>query len=138
MKKVMVFGTFDIFHKGHKSFLKQARKHGDYVIAVVARDKTVVLVKKQLTVNKEQKRARILRDSKLADEVILGSLKDKYSVIKKYKPDVICLGYDQKTFIGELKGKLKKFGLLKTKVTRLKSYYPRKYKSSLLKNKNGA
>ncbi|PIP26352.1 MAG: hypothetical protein COX31_02740, partial [Candidatus Moranbacteria bacterium CG23_combo_of_CG06-09_8_20_14_all_40_16] len=24
MKKVMAFGTFDIFHKGHESYLKQA------------------------------------------------------------------------------------------------------------------
>jgi len=30
MKKVMVFGTFDIFHSGHINFLEQARQEGDF------------------------------------------------------------------------------------------------------------
>jgi FAD synthetase len=132
-KKVMVFGTFDIFHKGHENFLKQARRKGDFVIVVVARDKTVLDVKKKKSANSEQKRLRILKNSGLADKVILGSLSDKYLTIKKYKPDVICLGYDQKAFIANLTKKLKEFGLDKTTIMRLKSYYPNKYKSSKLR-----
>ena len=135
MKKVMVFGTFDIFHEGHENFLKQAKKHGDYLIAIVARDKTVVEVKRQETRNKEQARLKILSNSKFINKAVLGSLRDKYSVIKKYQPDAICLGYDQKAFVGDLRKKLKLFGLDGTKIIRLKSYYPEKYKSSLIKNK---
>ena len=101
IKKVMVFGTFDIFHKGHENFLKQARKYGEYLIVVVARGKTVLSVKKQKTLNSEYKRVVVLRDRKSIDEVVLGSLGDKYKVIKKYQPDVICLGYDQEAFIGD-------------------------------------
>ena len=133
MKKVMIFGTFDIFHKGHENFLKQAKKQGDYLIAVIARDKTVFSVKKQETRNREQERLKILADNKFVDEAVLGSLKDKYAVIKKFRPDVICLGYDQKAFIENLEKKLKDLGLDKTKILRLKSYYPDKYKSSKLK-----
>ena len=133
VKKVMVFGTFDIFHKGHEYLLKQARKHGDYLIAVIARDKTVLRVKKQKTENDEQYRKKILINNKLADKVVLGSIGDKYEIIKKYEPDVICLGYDQKAFIGYLGKKLKEFGLDRTRIIRLKSYYPEKYKSSILK-----
>jgi FAD synthetase len=132
-KKAMVFGTFDIFHKGHENFLKQARKYGDHLIVVIARDKTVLDIKKQRTVNREQKRLRILKDRDLADEIILGSLKDKYAVVKKYKPDVICLGYDQRVFIKGLERKLKEFGFDETMIVRLKSYYPEKYKSSIIK-----
>ena len=132
-KKVMAFGTFDIFHKGHENFLKQARKCGDYLIVVVARDKTVLSVKKQRTANNEHKRLKVLLNSKFIDESVLGSLGDKYSVIKKYKPDVICLGYDQKVFTKDLRIKLREFGLDKTKIIRLKSYYPKKYKTSIIK-----
>jgi len=128
----MVFGTFDIFHEGHKDFLKQAQKLGDCLIVVVARDKTVTRYKKQDTRNKETKRIRILRNSRLANKVILGSLGNKYQMIKRYKPDIICLGYDQSFFVRGLKKKLKSFGL-ETKVMRLKPYKPEIYKSSKLK-----
>jgi cytidyltransferase-like protein len=132
MKKVMVFGTFDVFHKGHENFLQQAHRQGDFLIAVVARDKTVLEAKKHAAKNNEKKRLLILKKSGLADEVVLGNLGDKYAVIKKYKPDVIALGYDQNIFTEGLKEKLKGHGLDKTRLVRLKSYYPKKYKSSLL------
>ncbi|KKP85315.1 MAG: FAD synthase [Candidatus Moranbacteria bacterium GW2011_GWF2_35_54] len=56
-------------------------------------------------------------------------------MIKKYKPAIICLGYDQKFFIDNLKSELNKIGLEKTEIIRLKAYYPQIYKSSKLKNK---
>ena len=132
--KILVFGTFDIFHLGHESFLKQAREFGDYLIVVVARDKTVEKVKGKLPRNSEIIRQRAVIKSNLADEVVLGSLKDKYQVIKKYQPEIICLGYDQEAFVENLLEKLKEFGLEKTRVIKLKSYYPEKYKSSKLRN----
>lgn len=132
MKKVITFGTFDIFHKGHESYLRQAKKMGDYLIVVVARDETVEKVKKHETRNNEIRRLLAVKKSGLADRAVLGSLTDKYAVIKKYKPEVICLGYDQYTFTDELKKKLREFKLDKTHIIRLKSYYPKKYKSSLL------
>ena len=131
--KVMAFGTFDIFHKGHENFLKQARQYGNYLIVVVARDKTVKNVKGEFTQNNELIRQRAVIKSNLADEVILGNLENKYQVIKKYQPEIICLGYDQKAFIENLQEKLKEFGLEKTRIIKLKSYYPEKYKSSKLR-----
>jgi len=129
--RVMVFGTFDIFHPGHRSFLRQAKKFGDYLIVVVARDKTVARIKSNV-LNGERKRLRNIKESKLADKLILGSLIDKYAAIKKYRPDTICLGYDQKYFTRGLKKKLDNFGL-KNKIVRLKPYKPGTYKSSKLK-----
>jgi len=132
--KIITFGTFDIFHEGHKNFLKQARKFGDYLIVVVARDETVGKVKKRLPQNDESVRLKNIKESGLADEVILGSLGNKYEVIKKYRPDVICLGYDQEVFTEKLREKLKEFDLSSAKIIRLKAYYPEKYKSSKLRN----
>ncbi|GBE16442.1 glycerol-3-phosphate cytidylyltransferase [bacterium BMS3Abin15] len=133
MKKVMIFGTFDIFHPGHQSFLEQAKKCGDYLIVVVARDETVVKVKKQGTINNERKRLETIKKNELSDKVVMGSLGDKYEVLKKHKPDVICLGYDQKFFVDKLKDKLEEFKLNNTKIIKLKSYRPEIYKSSKLK-----
>lgn len=130
--KVIVFGTFDMIHPGHRNFLRQARKYGEYLIVVVARDKTVQKVKKK-TADSERKRLKNMKDSRLADKVILGSLIDKYAAIKKYRPDTICLGYDQKYFIGGLKKELERANLKKTKIIRLKPYKPEIYKTSKLR-----
>lgn len=137
MKRVMVFGTFDIFHPGHKNFLKQAKTYGDYLIAVIARDKTVLKVKGSLPRNNENIRLSAVQKFSLADEAVLGNLGDKHKIIKNKKPDVICLGYDQKFFISKLEEKLKEFDLDNTAVIKMKPYSPEIYKSSKIrKNKN--
>lgn len=132
MKKAIAFGTFDIFHEGHKDFFRQARKYGNYLIVVVARDENVLKIKNKLPKNNEVKRLNIIKESKLADEVVLGNLADKYKAIKKYKPNAICLGYDQEVSINKLKEKLAEFGLEKTEIIRLNSFHPETYKSSKL------
>ena len=40
MKTVMCAGTFDTIHPGHLYFLSEAKKYGDKLIVVVARDET--------------------------------------------------------------------------------------------------
>ncbi|MCU0680161.1 MAG: adenylyltransferase/cytidyltransferase family protein [Planctomycetes bacterium] len=132
-KKVMVFGTFDIFHEGHRNFLKQAKKFGDFLYVLIARDQTVLEVKKTPPLNLESQRLLAIKDSGLADKVILGNLRDKYRAIKKYQPDIICLGYDQNSFNNCLKEKLLELNLGTTKIIRLKPFKPNIYKTSKLK-----
>jgi len=128
----MVFGTFDIVHKGHLYFLEQAKKYGDYLIVVLARDKTVKDLKKRKPFYNEKRRKNNLERVRFIDKVVLGSLHDKYEVIKKEKPDIICLGYDQKAFTQGLKKELKKRNL-KIRIIRLKPYKEKFYKSSKLR-----
>ena len=128
MKKVLVFGTFDKLHPGHLYFLKNAKKYGQLFV-VVSRDRTVEKLKGKKPRQNERERLKAIKKLKIAQRVILGSLKDKYQVIKKIKPDIICLGYDQKFFVKDLPKKLKMFNL-KTKIIRLKPYKPEIYKSS--------
>ncbi|HBI34243.1 MAG TPA: FAD synthase [Candidatus Moranbacteria bacterium] len=133
MRKVLVFGTFDIFHEGHWDFLKQARKYGDFLRVVVARDITVLNVKGHQPRYAEQERVLAIKKSGLADEVVLGGLNDRYEVVRQYKPDVICLGYDQKQNVSELRRKLDETGLDRTRIIKLKAYKPEKFKSSILR-----
>lgn len=135
MRRVVVFGTFDIFHPGHESFLKQAKNLGEWLLVVVARDTHVKNAKSRDPDLNETERARIVRKNTLADKVILGSKKHNYfQTLRTYKIDTIALGYDQKPTLIELKRTLKRHRLSKVAIVRLKAYNPTKYKSSKLRN----
>lgn len=129
MKKVMIFGTFDRLHKGHLYFFRQARKYGDYLIAVIARDVTVEKVKKKLPRENENIRLKNVKKNKNINDAVLGSTGDKYDVIRKHKPRVICLGYDQTFFTENISKEFPKI-----KIYRIGAYKPKIYKSSLLEN----
>jgi len=127
-KKVMVFGTFDGLHKGHLSFFRQAKRYGDYLIAIIARNSTVWRLKGHLPIFGEKARLRAIKRVKTVDKAVLGHKKDYFRVILREKPKIICLGYDQK-IPGGLTPKIKKLGI---KIYRLKPYKPEFYKSSKL------
>lgn len=129
----MAFGTFDLLHPGHKYFLKQAKRRGDYLIVIIARDSTVKAVKGKMPIHNEKQRQQAVKGLNLADKAVFGSLSNKYAAIKKYRPDVICLGYDQKFFVDKLQRKLSEFKL-ETKIIRLKPFKPNLYKTSIIKN----
>jgi FAD synthetase len=132
MTKVLIFGTFDNFHAGHEYFINEAKKLGDSLIITVARDETVKKIKGHLPEQPEKIRLKTLKKLNIADKVVLGSLTDKYKIIKKYRPDIIALGYDQFVFTYTLEKKLIDLKL-DAKIIRLKPYKPNIYKSSLLK-----
>ncbi|MBU0649452.1 FAD synthase [Patescibacteria group bacterium] len=134
MKKVMVFGTFDALHPGHESFFKQAKQHGDFLIAVVARDKTVSKIKGRLPDFSEVERKKMVGQNKYVDLAVLGKYRNKHEIIGEHQPEVICLGYDQTHFIDNIESEIKKIGL-ETRVVRLKPYQAHIYKSSLLRLK---
>ena len=131
----ILFGTFDILHPGHLNLFAQARKKSDYLIVVIARDNTVFKIKKKYSKNSEKVRQKNVASYGVADKVILGSLTDKFASIKKYRPDIIFLGYDQIAFTENLPAELNKLELITTKIVRLKSYQPRIYKTSKMLSK---
>ena len=133
MKVVMVFGAFDGFHPGHLAFFKQARKFGDFLIASVGTDANVQRIKGKKPLFDQEERLELIRHCRLVDRAVIGEEKDFYGHIKKYHPDVICLGYDQWASEAEVKRELLKVGLAKTKIIRLKPYKKNKAKSTVVK-----
>lgn len=130
----MAFGTFDILHKGHLNFFKQARglAKKPYLIVSVARDANVKKIKGKKPLFGQHRRLGFVKKSKLVDKVVLGGLKNYLPHIIAQKPEIIALGYDQKAYVKGLKKNLKHMGL-PVRVVKLKAFYPSLYKSSLAK-----
>lgn len=129
MTKVMVFGAFDPLHGGHLNFFSQAKKLGDHLIVVVARDSNIRKIKNREPRVCEEDRLRAVLASKIPDRVVLGDEQDYGKVIKKFRADIIALGYDQK-IPESLKNTLKQY-----KIVTLKAYKPEIYKSSKIYKK---
>lgn len=126
-RTVMGFGTFDGIHEGHLNFFKQLKTLGDFLMIVVARDKSVKRIKKKPAHFDENQRYNALKKIADIDQVILGNENDFYQVITNHQPDIIGLGYDQKANIKEIQ---KRFPSIR--MVRLKAFKPEKYKSSLI------
>lgn len=132
MTTVMAFGSFDILHPGHIYFLKEAKKLGDNLVVVIARDSTIKEIKGFTPKYNERERVEHVRDLKIADKVVLGYETDKYEIIEEINPDVIALGYDQKTFADKLKEEMEK-RKMNPKIVRIEAYKEHQYKSSKLR-----
>jgi FAD synthetase len=91
---VMATGVFDILHTGHIFFLTEARKLGDELVVVVARDATAKRLKREPIVP-ELLRLELVRGLKPVDRAVLGDVGDQYRVVEEIKPDIIALGHDQ-------------------------------------------
>jgi len=103
MKTVLVFGTFDNLHPGHRWFLKKAALHGNRLVAVVSRDAFVQDAKGYAPAQSEATRITELQASGLVDMAILADKTIRtYGVIREIKPDVICLGHDQLSLLNDL------------------------------------
>ena len=109
-KRVMVFGTFDGIHEGHRYFFREAKKFGDRLIVVVARDASAQMLKNQLPKMNLAARIQKVREEKIADEVVAGDeIVSAWDIVKTCRPDVIALGYDQQELKENLEAHLQNF-----------------------------
>ncbi len=129
MKLVMCAGTFDIIHPGHLYYLSEAKKLGDRLVVVVARDSTSQKIKSKTPMHNEMERLEAIRSLSIVDKAVLGKEGNIFEIIKEIKPDVICLGYDQRVSKEELEKELEKHSI-KAEIFRMPSHKPHIYKSS--------
>ena len=95
MKKVITYGTYDLFHYGHQRLLERARALGDYlIVGVTAED----FDKARGKINVEQslmERIEAVRKTGLADEVIVEEYEgQKIDDIQRYDVDIFAIGSD--------------------------------------------
>ena len=69
MKKVLTYGTFDLFHYGHLKILERAKSYGDYLVVAVSTDEFNA-IKGKKCVYPYKHRAEIVESIKFVDKVI--------------------------------------------------------------------
>lgn len=95
MTRVITYGTFDLFHEGHRRLLERARQHGDHLIVGVTTDfydesRGKLNVRQTL-----MERIENVRRSGLADEIIIEERAgQKVTDIQRYDVDVFVIGSD--------------------------------------------
>lgn len=95
MKKIITFGTFDVFHVGHINILERAAGMGDYLVVGVSSDELNFSKKKRYPVYSQTDRCRIIECLKFVDEVFIEeSLELKKEYIQHHQADLLVMGDD--------------------------------------------
>ena len=97
MKKVITFGTFDVFHIGHVSILARAKSYGDYLIVGVSSDNLNFSKKGRVPIYNEKDRKKIIKSLSCVDEVFTEtSLELKRQYISDFNAEILIMGDDWK------------------------------------------
>lgn len=96
-KRVITFGTFDVFHVGHINILERCATLGDTLVVGVSSDALNFSKKQRNPIYCEQDRLKIIQSLSFVDEVFIEhSLEKKREYIEFYKADVLAMGDDWK------------------------------------------
>lgn len=107
-------GCFDILHKGHATYLNEAKDQGDILIVGLNTDRSVRKLKgPHRPLNSEQDRAFLLGELKAVDATFLFDEDTPETFMKTLKPDVHVKGADwegkdlpEETLIKEWNGQI--------------------------------
>lgn len=95
MKKVITYGTFDLFHQGHYNLLRRAKELGDYLIVGVTTDNFDLERGKMNTCNNVMERIEAVKATGLADMIVIEEYRgQKIDDIQKYGVDIFAIGSD--------------------------------------------
>lgn len=104
MKKVITYGTYDLFHQGHYNLLKRAKDLGDYLIVGVTTDNFDLERGKMNTCNNVMERIESVRATGLADQIVIEEYRgQKIDDIQKYGVDIFAIGSDWEGYFDYLK-----------------------------------
>ncbi len=95
MKKVITYGSFDLFHEGHYKLLERAKALGDYLIVGVTTEHYDESRGKMNVVNSIMERIENVKKTGFADEIIIEDhVGQKIEDIIKYDIDIFTVGSD--------------------------------------------
>ena len=96
-RTILVFGSFDMLHQGHRYFLRRSREHGSRLVVVLARDEEILSFKERHPAWNFEQRKSALFKSGLVDNVVSSDIEyGTFQVLQQYgKIDQILLGDGQ-------------------------------------------
>ena len=97
--KVIVFtnGCFDILHKGHITYLSEARELGDYLIVGLNSDRSVTQIKgPERPINNQYFRSEKLLELNSVDDLIIFDEDTPQNLINELQPNILGKGGDYK------------------------------------------
>lgn len=95
MKKVITYGTYDLFHEGHLRLLQRAKALGDWLIVGVTTDNFDLERGKLNVCNNVMQRIEAVRATGLADQIVIEEyVGQKIDDIRRYGVDTFAIGSD--------------------------------------------
>ena len=95
MKKVITYGSFDLFHEGHYNLLKRAKELGNYLIVGVTTEQYDERRGKLNVVDSLITRIDNVRAAGFVDEVVMEDHEgQKIEDIKRFNIDIFTVGSD--------------------------------------------
>ena len=89
-------GVYDLFHIGHLNMIEAAKKQCEYLIVGVHSDEVVKQYKYHYPIIPETERARIIGAIKGVDKVVINDVRDKLTLLERYRFNVVFIGDDWK------------------------------------------
>lgn len=103
MRRVITFGTFDIFHYGHLKILERAKSMGDHLTVGVSTDALNFSKKQCNPVYSQRDRIEIVQGIRYVNDAFFEeSLEQKREYILHHRADVLVMGDDWKGKFDEL------------------------------------
>jgi D-glycero-beta-D-manno-heptose 1-phosphate adenylyltransferase len=93
---VFTNGVFDVLHRGHVTYLDQARREGSSLVVGLNSDQSVARLGKgaDRPLNKQEDRAAVLAALESVNLVVIFQEDTPYELIQKVMPDVLVKGGD--------------------------------------------
>lgn len=92
---VFTNGCFDVLHRGHVTYLAQARDLGDCLVVGLNSDSSVKRLKgENRPINSENDRALVLAALSFVDHIILFEEDTPKNLIEQVQPDILVKGGD--------------------------------------------
>ncbi len=132
IKVVLAGGVYDVLHIGHLVALTEAKSFGDVLVAVVASDVTVEMLKSRKPIFPEEDRRKLVEGLKPVDKAILGyeDVGMGYEeVLMEVQPDIVAFGYDQENLERSVR-EIITMRKLKIRIVKLSRFENEKFLSS--------